>query len=314
MSIDTKLIRIGVFYDGNYLSHVSNYYNYVHPRRNRISISGLHEFVRAQVAKLEDTEEKFCQVVDSHYFRGRFPAYEAQNRNKLLSERIFDDILMREGVVTHYLPLSTRGEKGEKGIDVWLALEALELTFYKKFNVVVLIACDGDYLPLIRKLNGMGTRVMVLAWDFNYTDEFGNSRTTVTSIDLINEATYPLLMHDLIDSKTNRNDPSINGLFVSKEAQFKYDSSYSRFEYPTREQPVMPDDATLAEEHQQGIFRVQSIKQGYGFVTTDDPKKNLFFYWEDVVGDFNELQEGDRVTYTVGYNERGECAREVQKV
>ncbi|MEX1187886.1 MAG: cold-shock protein, partial [Bacteroidia bacterium] len=27
--------RIGVFYDGNYFLHVSNYYNYFHERRRR---------------------------------------------------------------------------------------------------------------------------------------------------------------------------------------------------------------------------------------------------------------------------------------
>ena len=105
--------------------------------------------------------------MDCHYFRGRLPALEANERQILLNERIFDDILMREGVVTHYLPM-TRG--GEKGVDVSLALEVLELTIFKKFNVVVLIASDGDYVPLVRKLNSLGTRVMVLGWDFEYTD------------------------------------------------------------------------------------------------------------------------------------------------
>ena len=44
----TQLKRIGVFYDGNYFHHVSNFYAYYHPRQCRISISGLHEFIRAQ--------------------------------------------------------------------------------------------------------------------------------------------------------------------------------------------------------------------------------------------------------------------------
>jgi hypothetical protein len=41
-----KMIRIGVFYDGNYFLHISNYYNYEHERGRRLSISGLHNFAR----------------------------------------------------------------------------------------------------------------------------------------------------------------------------------------------------------------------------------------------------------------------------
>ncbi len=40
--VDSKLTRIGIFYDGNFFFHVSNYYQYHHERRSRISIGGLH--------------------------------------------------------------------------------------------------------------------------------------------------------------------------------------------------------------------------------------------------------------------------------
>jgi cold shock CspA family protein/uncharacterized LabA/DUF88 family protein len=219
VNFDNKLMRIGVFYDGNYFFHVSNYYNYEHPRKARLSVSGLHDFIRHQVAKAENTDTRLCQVVDSHYFRGRLSSYEAEGQNKLLSERIFDDILMNEGVVTHYLPLKNReGKYEEKGIDVWLALEAFELSIYKKFNVVVLVASDGDYVPLIRKLNTLGIRVMVLAWDFEYADDrTGKLKKTTTSIELLEEVTYPIPMQEVIENKVNRNDPVVNGLFVARD-------------------------------------------------------------------------------------------------
>ena len=67
----TSLVRIGVFYDGNYFLHVSNYYNYVHSRQSRISISGLHNFIRHYVAQEEGIEAQYCQIVDAHYFRSR---------------------------------------------------------------------------------------------------------------------------------------------------------------------------------------------------------------------------------------------------
>jgi hypothetical protein len=91
-------------------------------------------------------------------------------------------------VVTHYLPL---GPEGEKGIDVWLALEAYELAIYKRFDVSVLVACDGDFLPLVRKLNTLGTRVMLTAWGFEWTDRNQQQRTTRTAQVLLDEVKLP---------------------------------------------------------------------------------------------------------------------------
>ncbi len=54
----------------------------------------------------------------------------------------------------------------EKGLDVWFALETYEMTLLKRYDVTVLVACDRDYLPLVRKLNALGGAVMVLGWDF----------------------------------------------------------------------------------------------------------------------------------------------------
>ena len=80
MNNSKDLRRIGVFYDGNYFLHVSNYYNYFHQRRKRINIAGLHDFIRNFVAKEEEVPVRFCQVIEAHYFRGRISAQEASQR------------------------------------------------------------------------------------------------------------------------------------------------------------------------------------------------------------------------------------------
>ena len=289
-SQDSKLVRIGVFYDGNYFLHVSNYYNYSHPRKARLNIGGLHEFIRYKVAELEDTDDRYCRVVDSHYFRGRLTAYEAQARNKLFPDRLFDDILMREGVVTHYLPISNTGEKG---IDVWLALEAYELAHLKQYNVLVLVACDGDYVPLVRKLNALGTRVLVMGWDFEYTDDNGNLRTTTTSVSLLREATHPVQMHAIIDDKTQRNSGMIDNLFVSKEA------------------PRPPRIDHLGGGRHVG--NIVNLKNGYGFIAADGVDGNLYFYWGDLVdSNFHELYPGAAVEFSLGQNDKGPCAIEIR--
>ncbi|MDX1941540.1 MAG: NYN domain-containing protein [Saprospiraceae bacterium] len=294
-----KLTRIGVFYDGNYFLHVSNYYNYDHSRKKRLSIAGLHEFIRSQVAQDEDTDLRLCQIVDAHYFRGRLNAQEASQRgNVLYYDRVFDDILMSEGVTTHYLPLRNfGGRREEKGIDVWLALEAFELAIYKKFDVLVLIASDGDYVPLVRKLNTLGTRVMVMSWDFEYTTPTGQMLVTRTSQDLLEEVSYPVPMHEIIDNRLKRNDAVINNLFVQTESK----KPPILFEQENGEQDTLEYEFD-GEVHQGEIL---SLKNGYGFIKY--PPNNLFFHYSTVMGiDFNELREGDRVSFHITKGEKGD--------
>ena len=301
---DDKLTRIGVFYDGNYFFHVSNYYNFCHERRSRISIPGLHQFIRHQVASKENVDVTYCHIVDAHYFRGRLSAAEAEERQKLYFERMFDDVLMRQGIVTHYQPL---GPHGEKGVDVWFALEAFEQTIFKRFNVVVLIASDGDYIPLVRKVNSLGTRIMVLGWDFEFTDQRGILRKTVTSYDLLNEVTYPVLMHQIIDDKTRSHDGVVNNIFLPRK---------EHVQQPTAEPEVAPPgnriDGNVNAENGPQTGTILNIKNGYGFIKPDMPGDNVFFYWADVENiDYNELFIGDRVRFLLGTNERGECAKEI---
>ena len=296
------LSRIGIFY------HVSNYYCYGHPRKSRLSIPGIHDFIKRYVSLQENISPAFCQIVDCHYFRGRLRAMEANERQILLNERIFDDILMREGIVTHYLPI-TRG--GEKGVDVSLALEALELTLFKKFNVVALIASDGDYIPLVRKLNSIGTRVMVLGWDFEYTDDNGNTRYTSTSTRLLNEAAYPLRMHDFINGTKRFPDISPDMLFVNDSPNDGYAQSNDNYDEDA-------DDSETQQPYSDPVRkrgRIVQLKGGYGFISTDIPQKNLFFFTEQLRNcEFNELMIGDLMEYEPSYNDRGECCKNIDLI
>jgi len=297
-----KMVRIGVFYDGNYSLHVSNYYNYDHPRQRRLSITGLHNFIKQEVASVEGANPSMCQIVDAHYFRGRLSAQEAHQRGAVLYwDRVFDDILMSAGVTTHYLPLkSNNGRREEKGIDVWLALEAYENAVYKDFDVVVLIASDGDFLPLVRKLNTLGTRVMILSWDFEFTNDMGKKMVTRTSQDLLEEASYPIPMHEIIDNRLRRNDPVISNIFVPGEGKRKIHPSFNGDVENTKTE-------TSKEEYQGDVGEIHhseilSLKNGYGFIKF--PPNNLFFHYTSVKDlDFNDLLVGDKVEFTLDQNE-----------
>ncbi|MDR2370645.1 MAG: NYN domain-containing protein, partial [Treponema sp.] len=190
-----EILRLGIFYDGYYFYKISNYYKYEHEKKSRISIFGLHEFIRNEVAAMTNMDIRQCQIIDAHYFKGRSSAREMGE--KVQSERAFEDILMRENIVTHYLPLryNENNVAHEKGIDVWLALEAYELAIYKHFDILVLVAGDGDYVPLVRKLHTLGAQVMLISWDFTFHNENGDIVETKTSRQLLEEVFYPVLMN-----------------------------------------------------------------------------------------------------------------------
>jgi cold shock CspA family protein/uncharacterized LabA/DUF88 family protein len=295
------LTRIAVFYDGNYFLHVSNFYAYHHERRSRLSIAGLHEFVRHRIAEEENKEFHLCPIVDAHYFRGRLTAQEASAEgNRLFYDRLFDDILMMEGVTTHYLPVRTiQGYRQERGIDVWMALEAFELTLHKEFDVVVLIASDSDFVPLVRKLHTLGVKAMLLSWDYEYTDEDGRRRSTVTSQYLWEEVTYPIAMQAFIEQDSDPEFP-VNRLFVE------------------RKRTLYPMDNIMVEMDDEGEIKtstVFSLKDGYGFISYPQTN-NLFFHSSFLVDtEFTDLREGDMVQFTLTRNERGEpVAKDVKLV
>jgi cold shock CspA family protein/uncharacterized LabA/DUF88 family protein len=282
-----EVLRIGIFYDGYYFYKVSNYYKYEHEKKSRISISGLHEFIRNEISILTKMDINQCQIIDAHYFKGRSSAKELGE--KIQSERVFEDILMRENIVSHYLPLRY-GENNtaqEKGIDVWLALEAYELAIYKHFDVLVLVAGDGDYVPLVRKLHTLGTQVMLICWDFTFLNENGEVGETRTSRQLLDEVFYSVPMYQKIEQN---NSIHIKNLFVPDR---NGDRNYALFNSANEN-----DDGTGQTPEPEYVSTIFSINSnGFGFIK-DEANNNLFFHYSSVTNrDFTELQPGIKVKY-----------------
>ncbi len=211
-----KTTRIAVFYDGNFLLHSSNYYNYIHSVRRRISIGGLQRFFRSYMCKEFGLDQQNTRISQSHYFRGRLNATDAAARgNQLYNDRVFDEILMSEGVNIHYLPLRNNGSRREEsGTNVWLSLEAYQRALLGEYEIVVLVVADTDYVPLLRKLQLTGVKVVVAGWDFEYTSDEGVFMTTRTSHEVRVLSDLSMHMADIIDNGLEQNDPAVVGMFV----------------------------------------------------------------------------------------------------
>lgn len=300
--MENKLCRIAVFYDGTYFFKVSNYYLYQHERKARLSFRGLHEFIVSEVAKSEGMDARHCQIVDASYFRGRLSAQQAQEQEKLYSDRVFEDVLMRANVTMFQRHLRSRQDGGfeEKGIDVWLALEAYEMASLKKYDVCVLVTGDGDFVPLVNKLNTLGSRVMLVAWDFSYERD-GRSYTTHAATELIDRVNYPIMMDTEIDARERRKDPLIDGLFMEKA------SSPS-----SKDQPQQNAIATDSGNRTGTVLSFSSEK-GFGFIKPAGGGENFFFHVSDLDGvDQEEIRVGLKVAFLAGRNDKGLAAHNVR--
>jgi cold shock CspA family protein len=145
---------------------------------------------------------------------------------------------------------------------------------------------------------------MVLSWDFEYTDDYGNQRSTRTSQDLLEDVTYPLAMHEIIDNRVTRDSHIVNNLFVPKTDHYtKKDYRENHKSY--QEQPEEEEPATEVMITQDGAYHsstILSLKEGFGFIAY--PPNNLFFHHSEVQNcDFNDLLVNDRVEFRLGKNQ-----------
>lgn len=312
-----RFTKIGVFLDGSFFSHVSHHYKWNHPRRCRLSLVGIQRYVRSKVAMGEGLDERFCHIVDAHFFRGRLASREARERDALYPERVFDEALMRSGIETHYLPITN---SKEKGVDVLLALEAYERAVFKGLDVCVLFAGDADFVPLVRKLHTLGTRVMVLGWNLEHADAAGMRHETRTAHHLLEEATYPVVVSEEIEASPPGSDPRIDEIFYCPVVGAPEPEDLDEVEVDA-ERPAAPAAAGgLAggdpeERRNRCEGKVVYLKDRWGFVAREGDERTFFFHEADLSGcRYDELAVGRRVSFVATANDRGPYAQRVQPI
>lgn len=289
---ELDILRIAVFYDGNYLLHASNYYNYFHARRNRLSIEGIHTFLRENIAFDSDRSLHLVHIVDAHYFRGRLSAADASQKGDLLyAERAFEDILMDSGITTHFLPVkSTNGKRVEKGIDVWFALEVYENVRLNNYDYVVLVTGDGDFVPLVKRLNLLGVKTILLHFDYEYmVDDTDRKVSSFASLDLKEWAFKTIDLAAEIDNPKNKTSQTITELFIGPPKIMN--TAYSTVGSALRNNP-QPE-----KRRQQST--IMTLKTGYGFIKWPE-LNNIYFFYQDLINaDFQDLVVGDTVEFEI---------------
>lgn len=107
------------------------------------------------------------KVVCASWHQGLFTTSKATPKQLKFDRDRYHD-LMHAGIDPKYLPMSV--EHGEKGIDVALAVDALQTGLDGKIDIAVLVTGDGDFVPLVRSLNKQGVRVLAVYFEFETKD------------------------------------------------------------------------------------------------------------------------------------------------
>ena len=191
------ICRLGVFYDGSFFSYAQNYY-YHERQLGWLRFPELHRFLEKYIGLREQGFASY-KVVYAAWHQGLFTAKDA-TADQLKRDRDRYHDMMHAGVDPKYLPMSQK--HGEKGVDVALAVDALQVGLGQKIDVAVLVTGDGDFVPLVRALNKQGVRVLAAYFAFEKEDgskSFINDR-------LLTAANYAVDINALGSSKEHKQD------------------------------------------------------------------------------------------------------------
>jgi uncharacterized LabA/DUF88 family protein len=161
-----QICRIGIFYDGSYFSYAQRYL-YHERHLGWLSFQPLHSFFEDFLRQKEQGYSSYRIVVAS-WHQGLYTVNNVTDDQLRQDRHLYHD-LMHAGIDPKYLPTSQHG--GEKGIDVAMAVDALQVGLEGKIDIAVLVTGDGDFVPLTRALNKQGVRV--LGAFFEYEDSHG---------------------------------------------------------------------------------------------------------------------------------------------
>ncbi len=189
---NASIHSIGLFIDGQYYYRLDKALQ--ENKSVRVKLEGVIDFIERTLSAKYGLDRETCIVTETHFFRGRLNAFDAKARNQLLEDRKFEDRLIKNDVILHYkhvyyLP---DGTPHEKGIDVWLALEAYELALYRDFDFIVIITGDADYEMLARKIKSLKKPAILLSW--HYDDQ------NPTAKDLREEISFQININALLEN------------------------------------------------------------------------------------------------------------------
>ena len=202
MTATSSICRIGVFYDGSFFAHAQRYL-YHERQLGWLSFQPLHGFFEEFISQKEQGYSSY-KVVYASWHQGLFTTKSTTEEQLRFERNLYHD-LMHAGIEPKYLPVSQRDK--EKGTDIAMAVDALQIGLDGKIDIAVLVTGDGDFIPLVRTLNKQGIRV--LAAFFEFKDSQG--KKSFINERLLNSCNYAVDIIKLENDKDFKN--SFKSLF-----------------------------------------------------------------------------------------------------
>jgi len=214
--MDKSLCRIGVFYDGSFFTYAQLFFyknNY-----GWIDFRAFHRLIEEILRKKEQNFPNH-RVVYAGWYQGLFASTQAEER-QLRKDRNLHNDLIHAGIEAKYVPMSQNQK--EKGVDVALTVDAMEVGLGGKIDIAVLVTGDGDFVPLVRAFMKHGIRVTAAYFEYengNYK-AFANDR-------LLTACNYTININRL--EKDKQYQALFNGLFRKSEGYNNASSLQNEF-------------------------------------------------------------------------------------
>jgi cold shock CspA family protein len=153
---------------------------------------------------------------------------------------------------------------------------------------------------------------MLLAWDFRWVDQNNQERETRTAPTLLDEVTYLIKMHKVIDDCSPGDSSAVNNIFMPPK-ELRDAVAVAARASASLAVPGSESNVGSSDDRHKGL--IHSLKEGFGFITPDLGGQNIFFHYSAVMNaDFSELKPGDQVLYEHGQNEKGVCTIKIQVI
>lgn len=203
---DKSLCRIGVFYDGSYFTYARRYF-YFQRKLGWLDFKPLHGLIESYIRTKEQGYIHY-RVVYSSWFQGMFSASQADEKQLKTDRNLYQD-LMHAGIEPKFSPMPQSGQN-EKGADVSMAIDAIQIGLEGKIDIAVLVTGDGDFVPVARALMKQGIRIVVAY--FEYAD--GEHKSFINER-LLNVCNFSLNINEMEKDKDFKS--IFKGLFRKPE-------------------------------------------------------------------------------------------------
>ncbi|MDQ5883649.1 MAG: hypothetical protein QG654_563 [Patescibacteria group bacterium] len=171
---EQKKIRAALFIDGRYLTIINNYYRYVSNHKKKFDIISLIKSIHKLTSGSMSKSQEEIAFLHKHLYIGILDQ-EQQHFN--LEEGAE---YLKAGITCHTSRVIKRedGKLSEKGVDTSLTIDAFELVALDEIDVLVIVAGDADFVPLVLKTKKYMKDVFLFYWDIHLSSDHRQNIST----------------------------------------------------------------------------------------------------------------------------------------